>query len=459
MNVFDVAVIGAGASGALVAAQFQRQSPPYGRLALVGAGLRPARGVAYETPYQTNLLNVPAGKMSAFPEDCDHFVRWLSARQSGANSQTFASRADYGDYLAEILAGTALGPLVLQASCHAVGLTRAFGQWVIHLDDGDTLTARAVVLALGNLPPNDPFRLGSNTPPGYFSNPWAADVALGLNPDAPVVLVGTGLTMVDVALALREQGHRGTLTAISRHGRLPLAHAPYTTRALNQPPEAFHAPHTALRWIRDEIRASGGDWRAVIDSLRPYTAIIWQGWTLAQRATFLRHARNLWDIHRHRMAPEIAAQLDELLQSGTLTIQQGHPLALETAPNRLLVTWRETGSGALRQTLAARVINCTGPNRDYRRVNTPLIAALSQRGWLTTDPFHLGLQTDCAGQLIGADGVLVPGLYTLGPLRIPNLWESIAIPEIRVQAAEMVKRLVGGLSEPKFSLDYHQEIF
>lgn len=459
MNVFDVAVIGAGASGALLTAQFHRQSPSYGRLALIGAGLRAARGIAYETPYQTNLLNVPAGKMSAFPDDCDHFLRWLLARQPGAHAQTFASRAVYGDYLAEILAKTASGPLAFQTPCHAVGLKRASDLWVVQLDDGGALAARTVALALGNLPPNDPLDLKDDAPAGYFTNPWAANVADGLNPDAPVALIGSGLTMVDVALALRERGHRGPLTAISRHGRLPQAHAAYAPRPLAQPPEAFRAPRAALRWIRDETRSSGGEWQAVIDSLRPHTSAIWQGWTQAQRATFLRHARNLWDIHRHRMAPEVAAQLKELLRVGVLSLQSGCPIALKIAQNGLLVTWRETGSGALRQTLAARVINCTGPNRDYRRVNTPLIAAMRQRGWLATDPFHLGWQTSGDGQLIGADGAPVPGLYTLGPLRIPGLWESIAIPEIRAQAAELAKLLVSSIPEPQLSMGYRQEAF
>ena len=439
---FDVAVIGAGASGALVTAQFRRQAPEHGRLALIGAGPRAPRGVAYETHYRTNLLNVAAGNMSAFPDDREHFARWLSAHLPGTDARTFAPRALYGDYLADILAEDWPDPTVFTTPQRAIGLYKESDQWVVYLDDGNTLAAHAVVLALGNLAPNDPFSLGPETPSAYFRNPWAANVADGLPPAAPVVLIGTGLTMVDVALALREQGHHGPLSAISQHGRLPQAHAAYSPRPLAQLPQAFRAPHSALRWIRDEIRASAGNWRAVIDSLRPHTASIWQGWTLAQRASFLRHARNLWDIQRHRMAPEIAARLDELLKAGTLTISQGRPVALETSENGLIVTWRESGSGALHQARAARVMNCTGPNRDYRRVNSPLLTGLRQRGLLTTDPLHLGWKTDQRGQLIGANGSPVSGLFTIGPLRIPELWESVAIPEIRVQAAELATLLV-----------------
>jgi uncharacterized NAD(P)/FAD-binding protein YdhS len=439
---FDVAVIGAGASGALVMAQLRRQAPEHGRLALIGAGPRAARGVAYETHYQTNRLNVAAGNMSAFPDDREHFVRWLSAHLPGTDARTFAPRTVYGDYLADILAEDLPGATVFSTPHRAIGLYKESDQWIVYLDDGNTLAAHAVALALGNLAPNDPFNLGPETPSAYFRNPWAANVADGLAPDAPVVLIGTGLTMVDVALALREQGHRGPLSAISHHGRLPQAHATYSPRPLAQLPQAFDAPYSALGWVRDEISASDGNWRAVIDSLRPHTAAIWRGWTLPQRASFLRHARNLWDIHRHRMAPEVAAQVGELLQSGTLSISQGRPVALESVENGLIVTWRETGSGALQQIRAARVVNCTGPNRDYRRVNSPLLTGLRQRGWLTTDALQLGWKTDAQGQLIGANGDPVSGLFTIGPLRIPDLWESVAIPEIRTQAADLAALLV-----------------
>lgn len=437
---FDAVIIGAGASGALVTAQFQRQARQ-SRVALVGVGPRPARGVAYETPYRTNLLNVPAWNMSGFPDDCDHFLRWLTAHLPETHAGTFAPRTVYGDYLADILDEALASPNVFHTPHQAVDLTHYGDVWTLHLDDGTTLDASQVVLALGNLPPNDPLKLEADTFPAYFRNPWAADVATGLPPNAPVFLIGMGLTMVDVALALRERGHRGPITAISRHGGLSQVHAPYTPRPLVKLPNAFRTPYTALRWIRDEIR-TGGEWRAVIDSLRPFTADIWRGWSPAQRASFMRHARYLWDLHRHRMAPEIAAQLDELLQSGTLTLHHGRPLSLNASEKGLIVTWWSLEHGETRQTEVARLVNCTGPNRDFRHVASPFLANLRNHGWLTPDPLRLGWETDLDGRLIGHDGLPVPGLFTLGPLRIPALWESIAIPEIRVQAAKLVQTLL-----------------
>ena len=368
---FDMAVIGAGASGTLVATQFSRQAPVGARLALIGVGQRPARGVAYETPYRANLLNVPAGNMSAFPDDREHFVRWLSVHLPGAEAKTFAPRSLYGDYLAEILAETLQSEAIVPVDGTAINLTRHDYLWAVYLADGTNLAARTVVLAIGNLLiPSDPFDT-SLIAPFYFRNPWAAEAVQGLSPDAPVLLIGTGLTMVDVALSLRETGHRGPIHAGSRHGRLYQFHQSYTPRPLESLPAEFRSPQAALRWIRLETQkaeAAGSSWRAVIDSLRPHTDAIWRGWNLAQRASFLRHARNLWDLHRHRMAPEIATQLKELQAQGTLSIYAGRVLSAEAEGFLAKITLQSTQTCAPLTLRVARVINCTGPARDYSRV-------------------------------------------------------------------------------------------
>jgi uncharacterized NAD(P)/FAD-binding protein YdhS len=279
----------------------------------------------------------------------------------------------------------------------------------------------------------------------------------GLDPEAPVLLVGAGLTMVDVALSLRESGHRSQIQAVSRHGRLYQFHQSYTPRPLAELPADFSSPQTALRWLRAEA-ARAENWRAVIDSLRPHTAAIWQGWTLPQRASFLRHARNLWDLHRHRMAPEIAVQLDELLAQGVLTLHAGRILQAESNGQSAQISLRLARSGETLRLEVARVINCTGPARDFSRVDHPLIANLRQHGWLVPDALGLGLETDpTTGQLLGPEGRPTPGLFTLGPLRIPALWESLAIPEIRVQAVDLAKWLAAesALARPVLTAGNH----
>lgn len=409
---FDVAIIGAGASGTLTAVQAARAGLSVG---LIDAGARAARGLAYGTPYGAHLLNVPAGRMSAFPDDPEHFLRWLRGRLRDAHAGTFAPRASYGDYLASLL----IASDVTRVGGSAVGLTEG---WTVHLHDGRMVSARSVVLALGNLPPNDPLHLEGEAPPEYVRDPWAPGAALGLDHDEPVLLIGTGLTALDIAIALRHDGHRGTIYALSRHGRLPQPHAPSSPLAWNGVP--FSSPLEALRWARAQA-----DWRAAIDSLRPHTSSIWQSWSLQQRGSFLRHMRNLWDVHRHRHAPEASTPL-EVLRGRIVAMSPG-----------LIVRWRPSGSDDVRELRVARAINCTGPACDYAQIDLPLVVQMRRAGWLVADALRLGVETDAHGRLLSASGAPVPGLFTLGPLRRPALWESTAIPEIRAQAAELAKEL------------------
>lgn len=447
MNQVDVVIIGAGASGVLMAAHLRHASPD-ARVALLDAGARAARGLAYGTPYGAHLLNVPAGRMSAYAHDPEHFTRWLERTQPAPAAGIFAPRSRYGEYLAEVLAETCAPPSrMARISGTAVGLVpgRAPDTWEVHLHDGQVVAARAVVLALGNLAPADPLRLGAEAPEGYLRDPWAPGAAQGLPPEATLLIIGTGLTMVDLLLALRAEGHRGPVHALSRRGLLPLAHAPHASRPVDPPPEAAASPRALLRWLRQEAAAgarAGQDWRAVVDGLRPHTAGIWGGWALAQRRAFLRHARPFWDIHRHRTAPEVAVQVEALLAAGILQVHAGHLQSVEQAGEALEAVWTPRGGGSSRRMAVARVINCTGPASDYSALDQPLVAHLRRAGWLVPDPLRLGIETDPDGRLLGKDGRPVPGLFTLGPLRRPALWESTAVPDIRNQAAALAERLL-----------------
>lgn len=442
---FHVAVVGAGASGTLVTANFKRFAPN-GRLALIGNSPKPGKGVAYETMYCVNLLNVPAGNMSAFPDDMDHFVDWLKTRLPDSNAGTFAPRITYGNYLADIFSSTIKDNSNIEyVEGDVVSVSREHEYWKLQLKNGSSILAHTVVLAFGNLlAPNDPidFREVEKL---YWKNPWSEDVALGLEKDAPVLLVGTGLTMVDVALSLREVGHRGTIHALSRNGRLYQVHKPYQARPLADLPEDFNSPHGAIRWIREQVdiaKHTGSDWRAVIDSLRPHTAVIWQKWSIAQRKSFLRHARNLWDIHRHRMSPEVAEQIGALIEDRVLKIHRGRLVSAKQYGDLAQVTWQQTDTKEINTLEVARIVNCTGPSRDYSKIESPLIAQLIKAGHIVPDQLRLGFDTDQNGRFVNIQCEPVQGLFTLGPVRIPGLWESLAIPEIRNQAKSLANLLV-----------------
>jgi len=437
-----VAIVGAGASGVLTALQLRRAAPHF-KVGIVEAGARVARGLAYGTPYGAHLLNVPARNMSALPDEPEHFTRWLSARLPDSSGETFAPRPLYGEYLGELLEGTGseAAPAERIAGT-AVGLTRDGKRWLVHLHDGGTVRAGSVVLALGNLPPGDPPLLSGLADERYVRDPWAPGVAAGLDRDASVLMLGTGLTMLDLVLTLRAEGHRGTVHALSRRGVLSREHEHHPPRPLPEPP-ALRSPRVAVAWLRMELEraaSEGRDWRPVLDSLRPHTAAVWKQWSARQQASFLRHARHLWDAHRHRVAPEVGVRIRGLLDSGALIVHRGRLASVTPAPAGLLALWRDR-FGADVSVQVARLVNCTGPRSDYVALDVPLIAQARRAGYLVPDPLGLGVETTDDGALVGRDGKSVEGLFTLGPPRRPALWETTAVPEIRVQAAELARRL------------------
>jgi hydroxyacylglutathione hydrolase len=274
----------------------------------------------------------------------------------------------------------------------------------------------------------------------YRHNAWRDETYAGLEPDAEVAVIGTGLTAVDVVLRLREMGHRGTITAASRHGVFPNPHAEYTPMAESAIPLKTAPTCVAyLRALRGAIRA-GAEWRAAFDSLRATTNELWLALPLKEQQRFRRHLQRRWDVTRHRMAPPIAAVIEGELAAGTLRIREGSLERVEAVAGGATVTIRN-GHGSESFT-SARVINCTGPSMNYRRVRSPLLESLFAQGVATSGPMGGGFDCTRDGALIGADGEASEVLFNLGPGRLGTLLESIAIPEIREQAVALAGVLV-----------------
>ncbi len=433
-----IAIIGGGVSGALTAYHLVQQDVQ-ARVIVIDPRPELGLGLAYSTPSLRHLLNVPAGKISAIPQQPDHFLIWLRANHDPeATEITFAPRAIFGRYIQALL--SELTGIELERSS-VVGLRPIESGAVLTLENGRQLRADLVVLATGNF---DPAALTSISEEAlktgaYRHNAWASDTYEGLASDAPVALIGTGLTAVDVVLRLRELGHRGTITAVSRHGIFPNRHAPYTP--IHEAAIPAETPATCvayLRALRVSIR-NGAEWRAAFDSLRATTNDLWLALPLDEQKRFRRHLQRRWDVARHRMAPPIANVIEAELRTGTLLIREGHLFGVEASPTGANVTIR-TAEG-VESFAATRVINCTGPNMNYRRVNSPLLNCLFAQGLISARPLGGGFLTTKNGTMIDAAGRVSDLLYNLGPGRLGTLLESIAIPEIRTQAVELAKVL------------------
>jgi uncharacterized NAD(P)/FAD-binding protein YdhS len=382
-------------------------------------------------------LNVRAANMSALPDDPDHFLRWLGDAGAGPR---FVPRQTYGAYISGLLdEGRDAAPDRLRLmQAEVVGLTRSGKQLRVALEHGPELDASTVVLAMGNLPPSRPGALARPHTDHriYVEDPWGPQLLSGLDPDARLLLLGTGLTAIDVALLLDEAGHRGRVVALSRRGLLPRTHADTET-----PPPLEKPPEPSVRAIVRQLRQSAAriGWRGAIDQLRPHSQLLWQRMPHSERCRFLRHARPWWDVHRHRMAPTVAERIEKLQRQGRLEVIRGRVGHLDATDAGALVSVDLHRGGSM-QLQVDRIVNCTGPG-DVRGCRDPLMTCLLGEGLARPDPLGLGLDTDHVGRVRDASGLVQPDLFAVGPLTRGTFWEITAVPDIRRQVWAVARRL------------------
>ena len=424
-----VAVVGGGAAGALQALHLKRAG--IADVTLIERARAPGRGVAYSTARPEHLLNVPARRMSALADDPDHFTRWFEAR-AGGGEEDFAPRMLYGDYLAELLGEAGIATVRGEAVDLADGILLA---------DGGRIEADSVILAPGNLKPA--------TPPGiepaalgalWVDDPWAEGIADGLGEGDIVLLIGTGLTAVDSALTLNAVGFPGRIVALSRRGLAPRAHGP--REPMVAPREDLPPGCTAM--LR-RVRARGEEigWRSAVHELRGVTQALWGAAGEAERRRFLRHLRPWWDVHRHKVAPAVGETIETMQSAAQLTVAAGKLVAAEADGDRALVSFRARGSDEVETLRVARIVNCTGPETNIVRSGEPLLYALVAAGRIRPDPLKIGIDVDRDCRTLDADGAASHRLYAIGPLTRGTFWESVAVPDIRTQAARVAARIAG----------------
>ncbi|QJX45612.1 hypothetical protein HMJ29_01135 [Hymenobacter taeanensis] len=421
---------------------------------LVEPRLAPGPGLAYTARRPEYLMNVQSQYLSAFPDQPDHFRHWLRTNRNPDCELDFCSRQSYGRYLQQLIGQVLEWPSSNGIRCfwHAQAAVAAEinadqQTGLVRLADGTTLTSNYIILALGNFPPlKSAFAPALPALPGYHHNPWEQGVLHTIGLDETVLLLGSGLTAIDVLLGLRADGHRGKITIVSGHGRWPMVHQQY-----QEPYPSFYATELAgltrvaavMQVIRRHVgmaAEAGTDWRAVIDSLRPHLGLIWAAWPPEEQARFLRHVAGYWSVIRHRSPPQNAEVVASMLADGVLQEETGRVRGLAAGGEGVLVTVQQARQPH-RQLTAAHVINCTGPLLDYSRISDSFVQSLRDAGQLCPDALRLGIKTDEHGALLSSTGSVSPILFTLGPSRRPAYYESTAVPELREQAAKLAKEL------------------
>lgn len=477
-----IAIAGNGFSGALTLVNLVRQTTLPLRLLLIGEGT-PGLGVAYATADSRHLLNVPAARMGAFPDDTGGFFQWLenapTAKEIMARDYpgltlsptAFLPRSLYGRYVAHLLEAARAEAqsksvdveYIAGTARDAESLTDASGDTGMRVEvhrDGrkEWLEADSLVLATGNLPPRQfPYEAGLfRANARYLNNIWqpgeaslfAGDDLRHLSREDCIVIIGTGLTMVDAVLTLKGNGFPGRVVAISRHGKLPQAHAPFAPYAawewVTHPGQAPRTARSLLTGLRTEMKraqAEGADWRALIDSLRPATVALWRQLPVEEKRRFAEKLLPWWNIHRHRMPPDSAQRLEQWRKNGELEIMPGRIYYIDDSGDRLTLWVRRRGEGEMRTIRAVCAMNCTGPEADIARCRDPLLRNLHDRRLITVGPLRMGIEIDPAER--AARGASGGAIFAIGPLLLGEELETTAVPELRQQAAHLAARLLG----------------
>lgn len=393
--------------------------------------------------------------MSAFAKHPNDFLDFCKNRLTVAAPDTFISRKTYGEYLTtrlnEAEKRSVPGVHLRRITAEVCALHPRPEGARVELSSGEFLEVQQVVLAFGHFSPSDPPCIIPARETGrYMQDPWVETPHERYCQDSPVLLIGAGLTALDMVLTLLQQGQRGPIYMVSRRGLPLLAHR--TQRSSYSPPpellqKLLDGPpkiRQYLREIRRQVRdceSSGHDWRDVMGALRPITPLLWKRLSLTERARFLRHAQPYWDVHRHRAAPHSYQRFAEAKAKGLVVQTAARIGKITPTAAGLKIDLHMRGGREIKQIEASRVINCTGPNGDLSHVNDSLIAQLHSDGWIQLDPLGLGLRVNDQYAMYDANGTPLNWLSYVGPMLKADFWEAIAVPELRVHAMGLASRL------------------
>lgn len=456
--VRTIAIVGGGFSGTVLAVNLLRSAAHTPtRVLLIEREHDVGCGLAYENHalHARLLLNVTAGRMSATSAAPLEFFHFAHRRLPSITPEDFLPRALYGEYLQELLLAAEL------SAPRSIRLERMRAE-VVHvkridrsrplqlgLSDGKIIVADQVVIASGNPRPAQLSACAAlSHGAGYIHDPWQPGALDGIAGE--VLLIGTSLTMADMALTLADRPHVTRIDALSRHGLVPPRQTAFR-------PDAFKGDGSALllvassslrslaravRALAEEAEAAGGDWREAVTFVRNLAPRIWQRLPERDRARFLRHLRAYWDIHRHRLPPQTVERLSELRARGRLNVHAARIERCARVQERIHVRHRGRGRSQSSELYVDHVINCTGPDYDLARTRDPLWRNLIDTGLAVRDPLGLGVRTGTHGALFDADGWPGPHLYYLGPMLRADHWEATAAAELRVHAEQLAAALM-----------------
>lgn len=439
-----IIIIGAGFSGVMTAVNLIKFSEQPLKIYLADSRKERAKGLAYSTNNDLHLLNVPAGKMGAFHDDIENFYKWIKEHYSQFKADDFVPRRIYGEYLDSIFSEYKKKALskniqLNEINDKAIDITIINNRYQVAFKYHEMIIADKVILATGNFPPRN---ISVTTPEfykseSYFQNPWGEKVFEKLT-DNNILLIGSGLTMVDLVLSLFQRNYHGKVYVISPHGYIPRVHEktqdyPYFFDENNLPETVKHA----FKIIKNEIKKAekqGISWHSVVDSIRPFTQKIWLNFSTEEKNKFMKYLRHRWGVLRHRMAPQVSEIFNSLLKNKQIEIFAGKIISFDESENNIKVVFKNRKSNNIQEIRVEKVINCTGPESDITRIDDQLIKNLLEKKLIKPDSIKLGIDASPTGNILNENNEVEKNFFTIGNNLKGVLWESTAVPELRQQS-------------------------
>jgi uncharacterized NAD(P)/FAD-binding protein YdhS len=461
MSDTDILIVGGGLSGTMLAVQLLRL-PGSRRVRVIEPRSELGRGEAYSATELGHTLNGNAARMSVDPDNPDDLTQWLehylagggwpqAAQQTVPVAELFPPRGIFGLYVQQRLAeaqdvGAQHGSSVEHIRAEVIDVQVAAEGVAVQLSDGRALQGAYAVLATGMFAAARTAQRHSSGLNAAAVDPWDVQAMRRIDPQGRVVIIGSGLTMVDALESLQQAGHRGPIDVYSRHGLVP--------HVRRQPPawvdflaldHTLRSPRQVMRALREQCRqaqAAGIDWQAPLDTVRVHIARLWSQASERQKRQFVRHVRPWWESHHHRSPPQGAALLERLRSEGRLQVLAASLQGLEmVAGAAVSVRLRFRGEARSRVISAAALINSTGIEYDWRRVARPLPQRLLERGLVRPGPLALGVAADAGGAVVDARGGVSTRLFAMGPPLRGMWWESTAVTDVALQAKALAARL------------------